>query len=57
MDTIALTVDEIHELARACLLANGCDEANDGCLDQDHREQLPTRESQGPQHADQAATL
>jgi len=28
MDTIALTVDEIHELARACLLANGCDETN-----------------------------
>lgn len=28
MTTIELTVEEIHELARACLLANGCDEEN-----------------------------
>ena len=28
MQTVPLTVPEIHELARKCLLANGCDEAN-----------------------------
>lgn len=28
MATIALTLDEIHDLARSCLLATGCDDAN-----------------------------
>ena len=28
MTTIALTVQEIHDLAKRCLLANGCNEAN-----------------------------
>jgi delta1-piperideine-2-carboxylate reductase len=28
MTTLALTELEIHDLARSCLLVNGCDEAN-----------------------------
>lgn len=28
MTTVLLTTDEIHDLARSCLLSNGCDEAN-----------------------------
>lgn len=28
MATVSLTVEEIHDLARSCLLDNGCDEAN-----------------------------
>jgi len=28
MTTVSLTLDEIHVLARTCLLANGCDDAN-----------------------------
>lgn len=28
MTTVSLTLDEVHDLARSCLLANGCDERN-----------------------------
>lgn len=28
MSTVPMTIDEIHELAKTCLLTNGCDEAN-----------------------------
>lgn len=28
MNTIPMTVDEIHDLAKTCLVANGCDDAN-----------------------------
>ena len=28
MSTVPMTIDEIHELAKTCLLSNGCDEVN-----------------------------